>query len=45
MKIAITGSGGLVGAALADDRRKRGDQVLALVRSRESAGRENVYWN
>ena len=44
MKIAVTGSSGLVGAALLPYLTAGGHGVVRLVRTR-TAGREDIYWN
>lgn len=44
MRVAITGSHGLIGSALAADLRRRGHQVTSLVRSRPNAADGEVGW-
>ncbi|MEM7311156.1 MAG: TIGR01777 family oxidoreductase [Planctomycetota bacterium] len=44
MKVAVTGSTGLVGAALVSALRERGDEVVCLVR-REARGDDEVAWS
>jgi hypothetical protein len=44
VRVAITGATGLIGSALADDLRRAGDSVLALVR-RPPAGDQEIRWD
>lgn len=44
MRVAITGATGLIGSALADDLRRTGDSVLALVR-RAPVGDQELRWD
>ena len=46
MKVAITGSSGMLGQAVAEALRQRGDQVTRVVRSRaEAASEDAFYWD
>lgn len=45
MRIAISGSSGLIGSALAGALAARGDEVVALVRSRSEADGSTALWN
>ncbi|MCH8332542.1 TIGR01777 family protein, partial [Candidatus Sumerlaeota bacterium] len=45
MKILITGSSGLVGASLASDLARAGDEVVRLVRTPQPAGSKEVFWD
>jgi NAD dependent epimerase/dehydratase family enzyme len=44
MRIAVTGSNGMIGCALVEALRSRGDEVLRVVRD-EPYGRDCVGWN
>jgi uncharacterized protein (TIGR01777 family) len=43
MRVAVTGSSGLIGSALVRALQRRGDEVTSLVRP--SSGRSGVYWD
>jgi uncharacterized protein (TIGR01777 family) len=45
MEIAITGSGGLIGSAVASSLEAAGHRVTRMVRSRSIAGQGVAYWN
>jgi uncharacterized protein (TIGR01777 family) len=45
MRIALTGSHGLVGAALVRTLEAAGDEVIRLVRARENTGRGAIWWD
>jgi hypothetical protein len=45
MKIAVTGSSGLIGSALVRSFTEAGHTVLRLVRSREAAGPGTLFWD
>lgn len=45
LSVAITGASGLVGRSLSAFLRAGGHRVTPLVRSRERAGPESIYWN
>lgn len=45
LRVGITGASGLVGSALSSFLRAGGHRVVPLVRSREAAGEEAIYWN
>jgi len=44
VRVAVTGASGLIGSAVVDALRSRGDEVLTLVR-REPSGRAEVRWD
>ena len=45
MRILITGSSGLIGASLASDLARAGDEVVRLVRTPQSPGSKEVFWD
>ncbi len=45
MKVAISGATGLIGSALADHLRARGDTVARLVRSPDDLGEGDILWS
>lgn len=44
-RVAITGSTGLIGEALVEHLRERGDDVRRVVRSRDAAMGSDIYWS
>jgi hypothetical protein len=45
MKIAVTGSSGLIGTALLAALRRRGDQAIAVVRPQSAASGDTIEWD
>lgn len=45
LKVAITGASGVIGSHLSAFLAKRGHDVVALVRDRQRAGDDAIYWN
>jgi uncharacterized protein (TIGR01777 family) len=45
MRVAVTGASGLIGSALTQSLRDTGDEVVLLVRSRDQAGGDAVFWD
>lgn len=45
MRIAITGSTGLIGTAVAEYFQKQGHAITPLVRSKSKVGKEAIYWD
>ncbi len=45
MRIAVTGSTGLIGSALVEALQDGGESVVRLVRDKDATGRDEVYWS
>ncbi|MDP7463704.1 MAG: NAD-dependent epimerase/dehydratase family protein, partial [SAR324 cluster bacterium] len=45
MRVAVTGSSGLIGQALCERLRQEGHTVIRMVRTRSMQANDTCYWN